>query len=95
MELIPGDRAAVPMRGQFARPLVAAVDDGDLMRSFLAQIAERFRGHFAGADHDHVLVVESFENLPAEIGHGHAGYAHPPLVDGRFACHPRATCKAA
>ena len=76
------------MRRQFTRPFVTAIDDRNLMRSFFAKIAERFGGHLSGPDYDHVFVVESLENLPPEIGHGHAWHAYPALMDGRFAGHP-------
>ena len=63
------------------------VDDRDLPHAFFLQVAQAFFGHFAGADHQCFLVVESLEDLPGEVGHGHAGNAHAPLVDGRFAGH--------
>ena len=53
----------------------------------VAQVAQRFLGHFAGADHQRLLVVESLEDLLGEIGHGHAGDAHAALVDGGLGGH--------
>ena len=75
--------------GQFFRPSKRRLTTVILPNAFLLQISQALLGHLAGADHQGLLIVEAFEDLPGEIGHGHAGHAHPPLVDGRFA-RPRA-----
>ena len=68
--------------GQFLRPELAAVDNHDLPRSLVAEVADRLFRHLARSDHQRRLVVEGLEDLPSEISHGHAGNAHAPLVDG-------------
>ncbi len=54
------------------------------MGPFVLQIAQGFLGHFAGADDQHLLVVEPLEDLAGEIADGHAGNAHPPLMQRGF-----------
>ena len=53
----------------------------------VAQVAERFVGHLAGADHQHVLVVEPLEHAAGEVGDRHAGDAHAVLVQVGFVVH--------
>ena len=67
--------------------LEVPIDDRYPACALVAKISQRFFGHFAGADHQRLLVVEAFEYLPGEIGHCHAGNAHAALVDGRFGGH--------
>ena len=52
------------------------------------QIPQRLFPHLAGADHQHLLVVEAVENLPGKIADRDAGNAHPLFVDRRFLRHP-------
>ena len=61
------------------------IDHRNLPRAFVAQVAQRLFGHFAGADHQRLLIVEALEDLPGEVGHRHAGNAHAALVDGGLA----------
>ncbi len=57
------------------------------MRTFILQIAERFFAHLAGADHQHLLVVEALEDLGGEVAHRDAGNAHAALVQRGFGGH--------
>ena len=82
-----GRASAAPLPGQLAGPLEMPVDHGDPPRALVAEVTQRFLGHLARADHQRLLVVESLEDLPGEVGHGHAGNAHAALVDGRFGGH--------
>ena len=83
-QLVPGPGAALPSLGQLFGPIQRAVHHGDVLGPFVGGVAERLFGHFAGADDEHLLVVEAFENLLGELGHGHAGHADPLAVDGGF-----------
>ena len=67
--------------------LEAAIDHGHVVRAFVLQVAQRLLAHFAGADHQHVLVVESLEDLAGEIADRHAGNADAPLVQRGFGGH--------
>ena len=86
-QFLPRQGLSVPLRGQFLGTLEAAVDHGDLLSPFVPQIAERFLGHLAGTDHQRLFVVEPLEDLAGEVGHGHTGDAHAPLLDGRLGRH--------
>ena len=86
-QLVPRPRLTMPAMRQFHRPIEVPVDDRNAPDAFVLQVAQGFFGHLAGADHQRLLVVETFEDLSGEIGHRHAGDAHVPLVNGRFAGH--------
>jgi hypothetical protein len=73
--------------GEVFGTLGIAIDHRDLGGPLVLQIAQRLLGHLAGADHQRALVVEAFEYLLGEVGHGHAGDAHPTLVDRRLRGH--------
>ena len=57
------------------------------MGAFVLQVAQRLLAHLAGADDEHLLVVEALEDLAGEIADRHAGDAHAPLVERGFAGH--------
>ncbi len=72
VEFVERPSRAAPIRRQTPGPLEAAIDDNDLADSFVFEITERLLGHFAGADHDHCLVVEAVKNALAEVTDCHA-----------------------
>ena len=49
------------------------------------EVLQRFLGHLAGADDEHALVVESFEDSRGEVGDRDAGDADAMAVERRFA----------
>ena len=86
-EPFPRDGTAPPSPGQLDRPVEAAVDHGDVAGPLVAEVLQGLLGHLAGADDQGVLVVEPLEDLLGEVGHGHAGDAHAPLLDAGLRGH--------
>ncbi len=84
MKFLPRSRLALPLLGALAGAIETPIDDGDPPGPFVTEVAEGFFGHFTSPDDERFLVVEALEDLPGEVGHGHAGNAHATLVDGRF-----------
>ena len=60
-------------RSQFRGTFLAAVDDGDVPKLFLDQIAECFLPHLAGPNHQDLLVIEPLEQLSGEVRYSNAG----------------------
>ncbi len=68
--------------GQLLGPRQVAVDDGNIGRSGIDEIAKRFLPHLSSPDDEDLLVVEPLEELAGVVGDGDAGNADPLLLDG-------------
>ena len=87
-QLLPCHGLSAPGAGQLFGFLEATIDDAHVAGAFVLEIAERFFGHFAGADDQHPLVVKRGKDLLGEIGNGDAGNADPLFVDAGLAGYP-------
>ena len=87
VKFLPRPGLALPRACPLDGPLEAAIDDGDPPGPFVAEITQGFFRHLTRPDDERFLVVEALEDLPGEVGHGHAGNAHATLVDGGFAAY--------
>ena len=86
VEMIPGDRGAMPFFGEKPGTREVAVGDLEVLRPRIDQISERFLGHFSSPnDQDH-LVVETFEDAAGEVCDGNTRYADTMPVQGSLAC---------
>src|SRR3954451_9671226 len=84
MQVFPRTRLpGQSLRERFG-PRATAVDERNLPRAFINQVAERFLAHFAGADDEDVLVVEALKDAFGKLSHGDTGNADALLLDRRF-----------
>ena len=64
-----------------------AIENHQVLRADVGQVSQRFLGHFAGADHEHLFVVEPLEDPRGEVGNRHAGNAEAMAVERGFVGH--------